>query len=121
MYHEMKDDSLSDEKSQLYGLTRLETNGANCVLAALHRTRNTGFELLDHAVYWYTHDDFSEDEVLIMATKELEELEELAQEDVLLVPEGHVQEYGKAQRRFADLLEKEHRVCVFSSPMSSNY
>lgn len=114
IYHELKSDSLTNEKCQLYQLTTLEIAWANRLLAAVYRLRNTGFQLLQHALYRYTHDDFTEDEVLIKATKELEDL---AEEDELLIPEGHLLEYGKAHKRFADLVNQERWVCYASSTM----
>jgi hypothetical protein len=95
---EFGNDSLSENKSKQFKLQKLEKAWVNHILIAIDRTARD-YPLLHDSIYRFIGADFADDEGISKAAKELEDI---ADEDILTVPERHAEEYGRAAERFSE-------------------
>jgi hypothetical protein len=102
--------SLSCEKRKEFRLREMEGVWVNKVLRSIARTR-VAYPLLKEAVFRFVGADFGEDEDIIKAVKELESV---ADELVLTLPETHLKLYKKSLKLFFENSKKVCTVCIES-------
>jgi hypothetical protein len=97
--------SLTREKRVKFELNKMESAWVNDLLQSIARTR-VAYPLLKEAIFRFVAADFGEDEDIIKAVKELESV---AEEHILTIPESHLVAYEKALKR---LFRNIKTVCI---------